>query len=157
VKRGKRCNNFRRYVSLRHLSLCWLWTKADGWTRCSKTPNDSTETHIWREHSTPEHAKRGSKGGHNNRIQAGNHCNRRTVSQQVPLSAISGFRRDADEICALLGYNAASSDKGLPFDVALDPRRAQTQVLVNWRRSLRKVSALLLQFKPKMECVDRFP
>jgi hypothetical protein len=30
------------------------------------------------------------------------------------LSVISGFRRDADEICGLLGYNAASSDNPLP-------------------------------------------
>jgi uracil phosphoribosyltransferase len=29
-------------------------------------------------------------------------------------SSISGFRRDVDEICALLGYYAASSDNHLP-------------------------------------------
>jgi hypothetical protein len=37
----------------------------------------------------------------------------------------SGFRRDADEICGLLGQNAASSGKQLPLDAALYPRRAQ--------------------------------
>jgi hypothetical protein len=58
------------------------------------------------------------------------------------LLVISGFRRDADEICPLLGYNAASSGdfltlvdgtdtlsrnvgKGLPLDAALYPRRTQ--------------------------------
>jgi hypothetical protein len=30
------------------------------------------------------------------------------------LDVISGFRRDADEICSLLGYNAASSGNFLP-------------------------------------------
>jgi hypothetical protein len=30
------------------------------------------------------------------------------------LSVISGFRRDADDICALLGYNASSSRNHLP-------------------------------------------
>jgi hypothetical protein len=41
-------------------------------------------------------------------------------------SVISGFRRDADEIYALLGYNAASSGNSLPLplDAALYPRRA---------------------------------
>jgi hypothetical protein len=41
---------------------------------------------------------------------------------------ISGFGRDANEICALLGYNAASSGNplpGVPLDAALYPRRAQ--------------------------------
>jgi hypothetical protein len=40
------------------------------------------------------------------------------------LSVISGFRRDADEICPLLGYNAASSGNP-PLDAALYPRRMQ--------------------------------
>jgi hypothetical protein len=39
--------------------------------------------------------------------------------QNEKFSTISGFRRDADEICALLGYNAASSGKGLPLNAAL--------------------------------------
>jgi hypothetical protein len=36
------------------------------------------------------------------------------VNSHNKLSVISGFRRDADEICALLGYNAASSGNPLP-------------------------------------------
>jgi hypothetical protein len=36
------------------------------------------------------------------------------VTELVALSVISGFRRDVDEICALLGYYAASSDNPLP-------------------------------------------
>jgi hypothetical protein len=40
-------------------------------------------------------------------------------------SVTSGFRRDADEIWALQGYNAASSGKGSPLDAALHPRSAQ--------------------------------
>jgi hypothetical protein len=34
---------------------------------------------------------------------------------EMQLSVISGFRCDADEICALLGYNAASSGNPLPM------------------------------------------
>jgi hypothetical protein len=40
---------------------------------------------------------------------------------------ISGFCHDADEICALLGYNAG---KGLPLDAALCPIRAQISSLL---------------------------
>jgi hypothetical protein len=48
----------------------------------------------------------------------------------VCLSEISGFHCNADEICTLLGYNAASSGnplplKGLPLNAALYRRRAQ--------------------------------
>jgi hypothetical protein len=34
--------------------------------------------------------------------------------QNIPLSLISGFRRDVDEICGLLGYYAASCGNCLP-------------------------------------------
>jgi hypothetical protein len=36
------------------------------------------------------------------------------ASQSTTLFVISGFRRDADEICALLGYYAASNGNPLP-------------------------------------------
>jgi hypothetical protein len=36
-------------------------------------------------------------------------------------AVIWGFGHDGDEICPLLGYNAASSGKGLPLDGALYP------------------------------------
>jgi hypothetical protein len=40
-----------------------------------------------------------------------------TVCAQTAISVISGFRRDADEICTLLlGYNAASSGIPLPLE-----------------------------------------
>jgi hypothetical protein len=37
------------------------------------------------------------------------------VGTTCTVLVISGFRRDADEICALLGYNAASSGNPLPM------------------------------------------
>jgi hypothetical protein len=37
-----------------------------------------------------------------------------TFCERVGISAISGFRRDVDEICALLGYYAASNGNHLP-------------------------------------------
>jgi hypothetical protein len=42
------------------------------------------------------------------------------------LKVISGFRRDADEICAFLGYNAPSSGNPLPTirdNVSVPPSR----------------------------------
>jgi hypothetical protein len=53
------------------------------------------------------------------------------------LFVISGFRRDADEICALLGYNASSSGNLLPTfrdNVSVPSQRS---------RSPRRVSTFL--------------
>jgi hypothetical protein len=43
------------------------------------------------------------------------------IHTNVKLSVISGFRRDVDEICALLGYYAASSGQGSRSVGLLDP------------------------------------
>jgi hypothetical protein len=45
-------------------------------------------------------------------------------------SVISDCRRDVDEMCALLGYYAASSGKGLPSGAASNPRRTKISFTV---------------------------
>jgi hypothetical protein len=63
---------------------------------------------------------------------------------------ISGFRRDADEICALMGYNAASSDVGkeLPLNAALYPKRVQISIIAHilYRRHENQQSARYREF-----------
>jgi hypothetical protein len=58
---------------------------------------------------------------------------------------ISRFRRDAGEICALMGYYAASSDVGkeLPLNAALYPRRVQISIIAHilYRRHENQQSA----------------
>jgi hypothetical protein len=55
------------------------------------------------------------------------HVTTMVIMRSLDVFVISGFRRDADEICALLGYYAARMIilHPLPFDAALYPRIAQ--------------------------------
>jgi hypothetical protein len=47
-------------------------------------------------------------------LRQNHHRARIQKCERHPASVISDFRRDADEICALLGYNGASSGHPLP-------------------------------------------
>jgi hypothetical protein len=55
------------------------------------------------------------------------------INTKLSEFVVSGFRRDADEICALLGYNAASS--GIPLPTFRDNVSAPSSKVKKSRKS----------------------